>query len=129
MSSIGCGDSACVSSTNKYFCSRSCRNEAFRNGIIDYDDINKDVSCLLLTNDAHDRSFSIKQFTTLVVKSSENKSIGCDDDMCVSKKNISFCSRSCKNRAISLKLIKDIDIDYDVSNLKLTTQAHVKLFF
>ena len=129
MSSIGCGDSTCISKTNLYFCSRSCRNEAFRTGLVDYDDINEDVSSLLLTKDAHDRLFSTKQFTTLVVKSSENISIGCGDDICASKENIYFCSRSCKNRAISLKLIKDIDIDYDVSNLKLTTQAHKKLFF
>ena len=111
MSLIGCGKPTCISKTKLSFCSRACRNKAFRERLIDYDDINEKNS-LSITKEAHERSFSI----------------GCGDG-CVSKENMSFCSRSCKNAAFSCGLIKNTDINNEISNLQLTTQAHKKLFF
>ena len=111
MSLIGCGKPTCISKTKLSFCSRACRNNAFRERFIDYDDINENNS-LSITKEAHERSFSI----------------GCGDG-CVSKENMSFCSRSCKNAAFSRGLINITDIDKNGPNLQLTSQAHKKLFF
>jgi hypothetical protein len=56
---LGCGDESCVSKTNRYFCSRSCKNAAIRDLLInDNTDIDHKVSNLLLTIQAHDKLFN-----------------------------------------------------------------------
>ena len=57
---IGCENQDCVNKTNRYFCSRSCKNGALKNGFITEVDIQHDECNLLLTLDAHNQLFSKK---------------------------------------------------------------------
>jgi hypothetical protein len=128
---FGCGDSDCVSKTNRYFCSKSCKNAAIRDRFIDDNtDIDYDESALLLTEKAHERLFVFEQPSIINVKViCPNTIIGCGDHACVSKTNLYFCSKSCKNAAIRDHFIDDnTDIEYEISNLLLTEKAHKKIF-
>jgi hypothetical protein len=130
---LGCGDSNCVNGSNRFLCSRSCVDAAIRNKFIKKEDIDHHKSNLLLTIKAHTLLFDLTQPHNLDVESPvlEVKPIsviGCGDPACVSKNNFYFCSRSCKNGAISEGLINDTDINYEISNLLLTEKSHKKLF-
>lgn len=127
---VGCGELMCISITNPYFCSRTCRKNAIKKRQIDcHRDINYQESNLLLTLEAHERLFSSNQSTFLKVKLSQpDAKIGCGDGACVNIHNRYFCSRSCKEAAERDNLIDDMkDIDYDESNLLLTIEKHTEL--
>jgi hypothetical protein len=50
---LGCGSKECVNKTNNTFCSRSCKNAALRDNLIDDKDIDYSVSNLLLKDEAY----------------------------------------------------------------------------
>jgi hypothetical protein len=54
---IGCGNEDCVNPTYKYFCSRSCKNLAFRKNFINETYISLECN-LELTTEAHNRLFN-----------------------------------------------------------------------
>ena len=55
-------------------------------------------------------------------------SIGCGNLNCVHKNNNNFCSRSCRNAAIRYNIIKDSDINYNISNLQIHPKSFYNLF-
>jgi hypothetical protein len=126
--SIGCGSRNCVNKTNHNFCSRSCKNAAIQNKFInDQLDINYQESNLALTHQAHLRLFSTDEPTKIKLQPTPYAVLGCGDSECVTKKNMYFCSRSCKNAALRDNLIDDQDID-ESCNLLLKEEAYKKLF-
>lgn len=100
--------------TQGYFCSRSCKNSALIDGIIKPKDIDYEISNLKL-----------KYVDEIEIEIPPNKRLNINQlanncSHCVSALNEGyFCSRSCRDTALTLGYIKIKDIDYEESNIKI----------
>lgn len=100
-----------------YFCSRSCKNAAFRLNLINDADIDYDKSNLKLKTPIMRNTNTISNTQKIyTIQQLAEECPYCPETL---RGGGCFCSRGCRNAAFRLNLICDADVDYEVSNPKL----------